>query len=462
MSHTRALTITALCGLFTTAGATALVGCSADARTSDDPTPTAEEAVSGAPLKVSPGVSAISEAGDSAFFSVTLGTRPRGRVVVNVRSSDPSEARVFPSRITFNPHDWNKPRTITVQSIEDDDFDGDIPIQLVFAPVQSTDRAFSGYRHAPIDVLSVDDDYVVTGYRVHDHLAPGIVTESRVAAINNRGQVAGDFYNVDGVVHAFLWDSGQITDLGSLGGGQMQSHALDINDAGVVLGWSDTLEGVQRFLYQNGQLAPTPGEVWAINDRGHTVGDVLYAGGRIIDIPDLSQTPAVGLALNDRDSVTGYAQTPSIAQNAFFWDGRRFTDLGSFGGPRAAGLSVNEHDQVVGRMFDAQFTFHPFLYEDGQITNLGTVTGTPGGVASSINNRGDIVGSDQEAGEPVNGWVGTPGNLRSLTSLLVDGTCWFVIAPLGVNDAGYIAANARGCVDTTLIPVVLEPIKVSK
>jgi|SoiMethySBSTD1v2_1073268.scaffolds.fasta_scaffold192234_1 hypothetical protein len=155
MSLTHSVTITALC-------ATALVGCSGDAPTSDDPTPTAEEVVSGAPVKVSPGVSAISEAGDSAFFSVTLATRPRGQVVVNVTSSKPSEARVFPSRITFNPHDWNKPRTITVESIEDDDFDGDIPIQLVFAPVQSTDRAFSGYRLAPIDVLSVDDDYKAT------------------------------------------------------------------------------------------------------------------------------------------------------------------------------------------------------------------------------------------------------------------------------------------------------------
>jgi hypothetical protein len=111
---------------------------------------------------------------------------------------------------------------------------------------------------------------------------------------------------------------------------------------------------VQRFLYQNGQLVPTPGEVWAINDRGHAVGDVLYAGGRTIDIPDLS-----------------------------------------------------------------------------------------------ISTRGDIVGSDQDAGrQPVNGGVGTPGNLRSLMSLLVDGTCWFVIEPLAVNDAGYIARRTRAAAST--------------
>jgi probable HAF family extracellular repeat protein len=461
MSHTRSTTIKVLCGFFTTAGATALMGCSADATMSDDPAATAEEALSGAVITVSPGVSAISEAGDSAFFSVVLGTRPRGRVVINVRSSDPSEARVFPSRLTFNPHDWNTPQTLTVESVDDDDFDGDIPIQLVFAPVQSTDRAFSSCRLAPVNVLSVDDDYVITGYRVHQLLAGVSALESSVVAINNRGQVAGDFYNVDGVLHPFLWDSDQITDVGSLGSGQ--SHALDINDAGVVLGWSDTLDGVQRFLYQDGHLTPTPGEVWAINDRGHTVGDVLYADGLTIDIPDLSATPAVGLALNDGDHVTGYAQTATVAQNAFFWNGRQLTDLGTFGGPRGAGLDINEHDDVVGRMFDATFKFHPFLYEGGQVTNLGTVTGTPAGVASNINNRGDIVGSDQDAGGlPSNGWVGTPGNLRSLTSLLVDGGCFFVIEPIGVNDAGYIAANARGCVDTTRIAVVLEPIKASK
>jgi probable HAF family extracellular repeat protein len=445
------------------AGALAFATACAVDPAPDDPAPEDSAAVQPvtqrAAILVSPRVSAISEAGDPAFFQVSLSARPRGPVTLVIAPSDPSEARVTPTRLRFTPHTWRTPQTLKVTAVDDADFDGDIATQVRFAPALSHDPAYAGLRVAPLDVLSVDDDYEVTGYRVR--ALDGSAIESRAVAINQRGQVVFDMRIDEGVIHPFLWDRGQITDLGSLGGPGHQSHALDLNDAGVVLGWSDTLDGVRRFVSQDGALVASPGETWAINDRGHTVGDALYADGQQIEIPDLGDQPAMGLALNHRDHVTGFAPTPPFHQHAFFWADGQFVDLGTAGGPIAAGLDINEHDQVVGRMFTPQIFNRPFLYQGGQVIDLGSATGTPSGVATAINNRGDIVGSDEDTARmPETGWIGRPGSLRSLKTLLVDGTCFFLLEAIDINDSGHIIVNGSECSAGRFRAYLLEPLKV--
>ena len=67
-------------------------------------------------------------------------------------------------------------------------------------------------------------------------------------AINSKGQVAGYSYTLGNSTHAFIWDKGAMTDLGTLGG---SSIAVDLNSFGQAVGYSYTADGstAHAFLW---------------------------------------------------------------------------------------------------------------------------------------------------------------------------------------------------------------------
>ena len=76
---------------------------------------------------------------------------------------------------------------------------------------------------------------------------------SRAWAINNRGQVVGESTTDTGERHAFLWEKGVMTDLGTLGG--EESTALGINDRGQVVGYGPTTTArYHAFLWEKGVM----------------------------------------------------------------------------------------------------------------------------------------------------------------------------------------------------------------
>ncbi|HEY2800813.1 MAG TPA: DUF3466 family protein [Chthoniobacterales bacterium] len=107
---------------------------------------------------------------------------------------------------------------------------------------------------------------------------------SRAFAINGAGVVAGYVFTDSSQQHAFFGSAGSFVDLGTLSGGT-NSVAYGINDSGVVVGASETPQGLHGFVYENGSMKDlgtlmggTVSEARAINSSGQIVGDATPAG----------------------------------------------------------------------------------------------------------------------------------------------------------------------------------------
>jgi uncharacterized delta-60 repeat protein/fimbrial isopeptide formation D2 family protein len=165
-------------------------------------------------------------------------------------------------------------------------------------------------------------------------------TSSVAEAVNNAAEVAGtsDTENPS-FVHAFIWrPDGGLQDLGTLlGSGSTQ--AVDINDAGQVVGidnttvFTDPKVGVRRrhpFLYSNGSLldlgavSTTSGFVSSISNAGMVIGgsDPLgFAsnGVTMADLPTLGGVGSAARAINDAGQIVGWSDNAAGSHRATLW-----------------------------------------------------------------------------------------------------------------------------------------------
>jgi probable HAF family extracellular repeat protein len=237
-------------------------------------------------------------------------------------------------------------------------------------------------------------------------------TDHNIArAINARGQVVGsvDFADV-GDPEAFLWDGESKIELGGLGGVESNAVANGINDAGQVVGTDlsgQSEMGSQQhvFLWQDGDIDDLgPGVAYGINTRGQIVGGnghaFLWDNGIFTDLGTLGGSTSTAYAINPASRVVGNSTTTAGQEHAFLWRDGVMTDLGTLGGDRSVAYGINAAGQIVGSSNKVPGgPDRPLLWEDGVMTDLGTLGGSQG-VAHAINGAGQIVGwSETAAGE---------------------------------------------------------------
>jgi probable HAF family extracellular repeat protein len=195
--------------------------------------------------------------------------------------------------------------------------------------------------------------------------------------------------------HAFEWQNGTVTDLGTLPGAVI-SDAICINAHGDIAG-----------LSENGLIDPLTGlpEVFG----------VLWKNGKIINLGALGGNGSIALGLNNDGEITGAAANaipdpfslspilggPVLATQtrAFLWRQEVMYDLGTLGGPDSFGLFVNNHGEVAGVSYTDGTpndstglpTLHPFLWENGKMLDLGSLGGAFS-VVNGLNDRGNVVG----------------------------------------------------------------------
>jgi probable HAF family extracellular repeat protein len=211
-------------------------------------------------------------------------------------------------------------------------------------------------------------------------------TRSGAAAINERGQVAGNSYTSNGDTHAFRWSPAfGLEDIGLLPGADpgALTFATDISDSGLVTGW-----GLNADRYQRGF-------VWT---RKTGVIELGTFGGLISN---------AGI-VNARDQVVGTATVPGNLAHAFIWDARNGQqDLGTGRASESYEIDINDRGQVVGSLRYSMTTQHGFSWTRASgIVDIGTLGGEVTDVFD-INDKGHVVGSSTIRSGPRHAFVWT-------------------------------------------------------
>ena len=243
----------------------------------------------------------------------------------------------------------------------------------------------------------------------------------RAGILNNRGTLTGaadtrtvDPYCLDSpdcdAAHAFQWQNGVTTDLGTLPGG-----------IGSQVNWIST-DGLMAGISDNGQQDP-------LNPALPQIHAVLWQHGGMTDLGTLPEGGYLSWpnAVNNRGEIVGYAYNTILDPNslygygyqsrAFYWKNGVMQDLGTLGtGTDAVALVINERGQVLGVSYvDSNpsafcsgvqigftFTTGSFLWDKKNgMQNIGTLGGTCT-VAYDLNNRGQVVGQSSQVGDPTN------------------------------------------------------------
>jgi probable HAF family extracellular repeat protein len=183
----------------------------------------------------------------------------------------------------------------------------------------------------------------------------------------------------------FLWQKGKMEDLGSLGG--PDTWAAFINDRGQIAGTSYTsyvadpntgTPPVGVFLWQNGEM----------RDLGNLGGDNGFLGAYNI----------VNAFNNRGEVAGGMVAAGNQFVHTFLWDGEKLSDLGTLGGNISFARGINDAGEVTGlSTLPGDQLNHGYLWRNGVMTDLGTLGGDPCSDALSVNSRGQVVGASQSA-----------------------------------------------------------------
>jgi len=306
-------------------------------------------------------------------------------------------------------------------------------------------------------------------------------TYSEGDGISDSGWVLGDSTLPDGYGHAYLWRSGVMTDLGTLGGpdswsgentniwgdgvGEAETTTPDpLNE-----NWCGADDKCLPFLWRSDLkkmialplLGGNNGIAWGVNDFRQVAGEaetaatdptcppnlqvmpVLWQNGEVQALPLFPGDPDGGATIiNDFGQAVGDSGNCSgTILHAMLWENGKAIYLGTVGGTFSNAIHINNLGQVVGYSgLPGNPFWHAFLWQKGVMTDLGTLSGDFTSEAFSINLEGQVVGwSGNSCGCQTRAFLWQKGAMTDLNALISPESPLYLTFAVSINDEGQIA-----------------------
>jgi probable HAF family extracellular repeat protein len=330
-----------------------------------------------------------------------------------------------------------------------------------------------------LPLASSGEDTRQVQYAMKDLGTLGGALGSSAHSVNDKGWVAG-VANLTGdtVEHAALWRGGVVTDLGTLGGDNSNADFPVKNDNGLIVGFAQTSSvdplgenfctfactssgdacdgsnhSCRGFRWRSGvtealrTLGGNNSAALGANNRGLVVGiaennmqDPDCASPQVLDyeavvwrehaVRELRPVPAdligAAIAANDNDEIVGATgmcgSGPGIGPifvHAVLWKNYLPTNLGNLGGAfNNVAYAINNRAQVVGASdLAGDNAAHAFLWQDGLMSDLETLPGDVLSVAFGINDRGQVVGQSCDVNSNCRAFLWQNGVMTDLNTL---------------------------------------------
>jgi probable HAF family extracellular repeat protein len=214
-------------------------------------------------------------------------------------------------------------------------------------------------------------------------------------------------------IRAVVWVDGKVFDLGTFGGANSLAGA--INDAGQVVGVAqkDTIEFFNFGDLIGLSLSPTEWRafLWEkgeLRDLGTLGGSDSAAAGDLA-LNERGQIAGLSTTNFDVNPTTGF---PTV--DTFLWEKGHMFDLGTLGGTIASPRTINNRGQVVGlSLIEGDEHFHPYISSHGQLRDLGTLGGSFG-AAGWINDKGEVLGASTIKNELLRTFIWRRGSMIDL------------------------------------------------